>query len=114
MEALKMENKKSLLSIAGHIFDTTGLIQNVNAVIDGEVKYSGCGVVVYRPNHIHGDAVIFLKYKCEEFIFGEWVKTYTVSQWKSSDYHGVEMVPTEHKKSLGSKAVKYLSEELAI
>ena len=110
-----MENKKSLLTVCGHIFDVTGLVQTVTASINGELKYRGCGIIIYRNMHVDGDAVIFLKYTGQQLIFGEWVDTYSSSDgWKSWDYSKYEMKPLSHERSLISIANQFLRNECVI
>lgn len=100
-----MKNKKSLLSVSGQIFDVTGIVQTVSANIGGELKYRGCGIIIYRSNHINGNAVIFLKYTGQQLIFGEWVDTYSSNDgWKSWDYERFDMKALEHDLSLISSA----------
>lgn len=110
-----MENKKSLLTVSGHIFDVTGLVQTVTANMNGELKYRGCGIIIYRSQHVDGNAVIFLKYTGQQLIFGEWVDTYSSNDgWKSWDYEKFEMKPAEHEKSLISFADDLLRKEMVI
>ena len=110
-----MENKKSLLTVCGHIFDVTGLVQVVTANMNGELKYRGCGIIIYRGQHVDGNAVIFLKYTGQQLIFGEWVDTYSSDDgWKSWDYSKFDMKPTEHEKSLISCADNFLRKEMII
>ncbi len=100
-----MKNKKSLLSVSGHIFDVTGSVQLVSASIAGELKYRGCGIIIHRGNHINGNAIIFLKYTGQQLIFGEWVDTYSSNDgWKSWDYEKFEMATIEHAIPLISSA----------
>ena len=110
-----MENKKSLLTVCGHIFDVTGLVQVVTASMDGELKYRGCGIIIYRSQHVDGNAVIFLKYTGQQLIFGEWVDTYSSNDgWKSWDYSKFDMKPAEHEKPLISCADNFLRKEMII
>lgn len=110
-----MKNSKSLLNIGNAIADVTGLVQTVGAFKDGELKYRGCGIVIYRSNHINGNATIFLSYVGKEFVFGGWVETYSTDEkWKHWDYSEYEMKPLEHENSLITGHDRKLSKMMII
>jgi hypothetical protein len=98
-----MECAKSLLINGDRIEDITHCITTIQAhdKETGKVQFSGCGIEVFRPNHISGDACIFLSYQGEEFIFGEHVDVYThFTKW-IGEYCKYDMKPfgTNHIKS---------------
>ena len=84
---------KELLVIGEHAFDVTGLIQNVQALNeDGSLAFQGNGIVIYRSQHIHGNAPIFLKHIGLKRIFGHETTVYSVGDnWKRSDYEQYTM-----------------------
>lgn len=84
---------KELLIIGEHAFDITGLVQNVQALNeDGSLAFQGNGIVIYRSQHIHGDAPIFLKHIGIKRIFWHETTVYSVSDnWKRNDYEQYKM-----------------------
>lgn len=110
-----MKALKSLLNIGNSIEDITDHVQLVGAHVDGELKYRGCGLEIFRSNHINGNAVIFINYVGQELIFGEWVNVYALSpKWKHWDYAKYEMKPLEGKLPLISGNNKTLRDEFII
>lgn len=91
---------KDLLIICEHAFDVTGLVQLIKAHNeDGSLAFQGNGIVIFRAQHIHGNAPIFLKHVGIKRIFGQETTVYTVSErWTRLDYAQYTM--TAHNMNL--------------
>ncbi len=83
---------KALLVIGENIFDISGLVQTIEATNKEGQTFRGNGVVIYRPNHIHGNAPIFLKWVGTTRLLGQEVTTYALADnWDMFDYLEYEM-----------------------
>lgn len=99
---------KALLVIGENIFDISGLVQTIEATNQQGETFRGNGVVIYRPNHILGNAPIFLKWIGTTRLLGQEVTTYAVpDNWTALDYVQCQM-KADNSKTLISCADQIL------
>ncbi|AEH21823.1 VHS1010 protein [Vibrio phage 1] len=109
------QNKKSLLVVEGDAFDVTGKVQIVEAYDDEGLKARGVGIVIFRSNHIFGNATIFLKLVGTRKIFGETCEVYTIpDNWKSWDYARYTMKADESDAMLEISYVDHALRKLHV
>ncbi|UHD87272.1 hypothetical protein [Vibrio phage D4] len=106
---------KSLLVVQGDAFDVTGKVQIIEAHDDNGLKFRGVGIVIFRSNHVFGNAPIFLKLVGTRKIFGEDVEVYTsANNWKSWDYDRYTMKADESDPMLEISHVDHALRDLHI
>lgn len=93
---------KSLLVVENDAFDVTGKVQIVEAHNDEHgLQFRGNGIVIFRSNHVFGNAPIFLRLMGTRKIFGEDVEVYSIpDNWKSWDYDCFTMKADESNAML--------------
>lgn len=75
------------------VSDITGKVQTI-VMTDRETGqvYRGNGIVIYRPNHIHGNAPVFLSRNGCNYEFGGKLISYTFNEkFKSWDYSKMDI-----------------------
>lgn len=106
---------KALLTVENDVFDITGKVQIIEAHDESGLKFQGNGIVIFRSNHVFGNAPIFLRLMGTRKIFGEDVEVYAIpDNWKSWDYDRYTMKADESDAMLEISYVDHALRNLHI